>query len=321
MVPDRLCPLCGHSQSVTLFAESNIDQQRLDRFSFASRKSPEYMHLRLLSCANCDLVFASAMPDSAQLHAAYEAAAFDSAAEAAAAASTYARLLAPVLRQLPDRTGALDIGTGDGAFLHKLLAWNFDGVRGIEPSSAPLEAASPDVRALIEQGLFEPGRFAAESCSLVTCFQTIEHVVDPLGLCREAVRLLKPGGVLCVVGHNRRAMSARLLGRKSPIFDIEHLQLFSTQSFLRLLTAAGLHSIDVAPFWNRYALSYWTRLLPLPVPVKGVLEKALSITGFGRLPLALPAGNLVAIGFKANERHSGAVESPAAQPSMPQRTG
>ncbi len=298
---ERLCPLCGNSESATLFAEANIDPRRLGEFSFASRKSPEYMHLRLLLCSACDLVFASSIPDTSELHVAYESAAFDSSLEAEAAAATYARLLTPLLKQLPDRIGALDIGTGDGAFLGKLLGLGFEGVRGIEPSLAPIEAAKPNVRGLIEQGLFELGRFAPGSFSLVTCFQTIEHVSDPLGLCQEAVRLLKPGGVLCLVGHNRRALSARLLGRKSPIFDIEHLQLFSPISFQRLLVTAELSSIHVAPFWNRYVLSYWTRLFPLPSFAKTAVLKALSITGVSGLPISLPAGNLVALGIKISE--------------------
>ena len=46
--------------------------------------------------------------------------------------------------------------------------------------------------------------------SLITCFQTIEHVIDPLLLCRSADHLLKPGGAFFLIGHNRRAMSARL---------------------------------------------------------------------------------------------------------------
>lgn len=295
---ERACPVCGDHSAVTPFAESNVDPQRLGAFAFASRKNPEYMHLRLLRCAACDLVFASPIPDAGQLHAEYEAAAFDSGTEAAAAAGTYAALLRPLLARLPDLSGALDIGTGDGAFLRQLMALGFDGVRGIEPSSAPIAAAGRDVRALIEQGMFEPGRYPAGTFSLITCFQTIEHVPDPLGLCVEAARLLKPGGMLCLVGHNRRSLSARLLGRKSPIFDVEHLQLFSEGSMSRLLARAGLSVVRVRPFWNRYRLSYWVRLLPLPAAVKAGTLRLLAATRGGSLPVPLPAGNLVAVGIK-----------------------
>jgi SAM-dependent methyltransferase len=294
----RSCPVCRDHHFTSLFAEANIDPSLLNQYSFASRKQPEYMHHRLLLCSSCDLLFADVPAAAESLQTAYEAAAFDSSAEAVAAAATYAKLIQPLLDRLPDRNGALDIGTGDGAFLHHLLSMEFTNVRGIEPSSAPLRSAHPRVRGLIEQGLFEPGRFSPKSFSLITCFQTIEHVPDPLGLCQEAVRLLKPGGILCLVGHNRRALSARLLGRKSPIFDIEHLQLFSVSSFLCLLKTAGLHNIRIQPIWNRYQLSYWARLFPFPSFLRNTVLKTLTVTAMGRLPLPLPAGNLVAVGVK-----------------------
>ena len=45
---DRACPLCGSSDQSRVVAESNIDLQKLDSFAFASRKSPEHMHPRLI---------------------------------------------------------------------------------------------------------------------------------------------------------------------------------------------------------------------------------------------------------------------------------
>jgi SAM-dependent methyltransferase len=294
----RHCPICHCDKAATLFAAARFDPSRLDQFAFASRKLPEYMHHQLQWCRDCDLVYASPIPDMPEIEAAYLNAAFDSQAEAACAARTYGRLVDRLLPYLPDLRGALDIGTGDGVFLRELLSRGFQEVTGIEPSAAPIAAAGPDVGPLIRQGLFEPGLFPSESFSLVTCFQTIEHVEAPLALCREAFRLLKPGGACCLVGHNRRAFSARLLGRRSPIYDIEHFQLFSPGSFRLLLSRSGFSSIEVKPYWNRYPLSYWARLFPFPAGLKRLLLKALAASGIGNVSVALPAGNLLAIGFK-----------------------
>jgi hypothetical protein len=49
---------------------------------------------------------------------------------------------------------------------------------------------------------------------------------------------------------------------------------------------------------NRYPLRYWLRLFPLPTNLKSHVLSTLNKTGLGRLPLALPVGNLAAIGFK-----------------------
>jgi hypothetical protein len=73
---------------------------------------------------------------------------------------------------------------------------------------------------------------------------------------------------LVAVVHNRRALSARLLGAKSPVFDIEHLQLFSTASSRRLFRLAGFSDVRAVPIWNRYPLHYWIKLFPFPATTK-----------------------------------------------------
>ncbi len=294
----RLCPICGPDGLPNLFADANIDTDELNQFAFASRKLPEYMHWRLWECGQCDVLFANPAPTSEQLAGLYRDAAFSSGTEARFAARTYGRLLDRIARDLPDRVGALDIGTGDGAFLHELLDRQFSRVAGIEPSSAPILTAAERVRPLIRQGLFLPGSFPANQFALVSCFQTIEHLTDPAGMVREAHRILKPGGAIFLIGHNRRALSARLLGQRSPIFDIEHLQLFSPQSLRRMLLTAGFGRVTVSPFLNRYPLSYWTQLFPLPRKLKSLTLDLLRSTGAGRLMIPFPAGNLSAVAFK-----------------------
>src|ERR1019366_716282 len=128
--------------------------------------------------------------------------------------------------------------------------------------------------------------------------QTIEHLSDPASVVREAWRILKPGGAIFLIGHNRRAWSARILGRRSPIFDIEHLQLFSPQSLKCLLRSAGFRRISVSPFLNRYPLSYWSQLFPLAGRMKKITLNLLRSSGAGRLMIPLPAGNISAVAFK-----------------------
>jgi len=295
----RDCPICAASDKSIPFAESNVDLDKLDSFAFASRKLPEYMHWRLLECRRCDLLYASPAPLPQSLSTAYDEAAFDSSVEARYAARTYARLLPRVASRLADLVGALDIGTGDGVFLEELIDAGFTSVVGVEPSTAPIAAAAPRVKSFIRHGVFRAADFAPESLRLVTCFQTLEHLHDPLAMASQAHGILKPGGAVLFVGHNRRAASARLLGRRSPIFDVEHLQLFSPISLRRLLSEAGFVDVEVGSLLNRYPLSYWAKLLPFPAALKPRLVALMNRIGVGRATLMLPAGNLYGIGFKS----------------------
>jgi SAM-dependent methyltransferase len=288
-----------------VFAEQSIDPAALDGFAFASRKQPEYMHYRLVACPVCDLIYASPAPGPETLGEAYLAAGFDSSEESKWAARTYRSLLRPVLASLGDpqsgspggSRSALDIGAGDGAFLEELLAAGFGHVEGVEPSDAPRMSARDHIRPLIHEGLFSPAAFEGRRFDLITCLQTIEHVHEPLALCRDARSLLTEGGALFIVCHNRRATSAKLLGRHSPIFDVEHLQLFSPRSLRQLLGESGFTNVSVRPVFNSYPVRYWARLAPIPGRLKAKTQEALG-GRMGGLRVMLPAGNVAAWGYR-----------------------
>lgn len=293
----RSCPACGSDRS-RVIAEEKIDLDQLDGFAFASRKLPEYMHYRLVECSECDLAYANPAPDSSALGEAYREAEYDSAVEARCAARTYARLLPAIASRLRSTVGAMDIGAGDGAFMEELLSAGFSDVVGIEPSTAPILAAREHIKCLIQQGLFCSDDFADRQFSIITCLQTIEHVPDPGGMMRAINSLLADGGAVLIVCHNRKALSARALGKKSPIFDIEHLQLFSRESISNLLRTTGFVDIQVKTVINRYPLRYWAKLAPFPPGIKAWLLNTLQQGPVGAAKLPLPAGNLVAIGYK-----------------------
>lgn len=294
----RSCPICGSTDDSDVFASQQLDLDLLDRYAFASRKRPEHMRLRLVRCPRCDLVYASPIPAPEALEQAYETAAFDSAVEARFAAATYICALGPVLAGLPDRDGALDIGTGEGAFLGELLDAGFSNVGGIEPSIEPIAAAEPRVAPLISKDVFHAGVRQPQSLSLITCFQTIEHVPDPAVLVRDAVKLLKPGGVLALVCHNRRSPVNRALGLRSPIVDVEHQQLFSPKSVHQLLNAAGLDNVSHGAIANTYPLRYWARLLPVPRRAGDLLEIGLRRMRIADRAIVLRVGNMLATGTR-----------------------
>ncbi len=295
---DRACPVCGSTDTSKEFAASTYDEAKLTTLSFAARKSPESMWHRLISCPVCQLIYASPAPKLTSLTTAYREADYDSSAESQLASFTYIHYLSPYLTRLPTLNQALDVGTGDGAFLERLLEKKFTSVQGVEPSLAPIAKSKSHIKPLIRQGLFAASDYQSNSFDLISCFQTIEHVDDPLMLCQSVFQLLKPGGILFMVAHNTRSMSAKILGMKSPIFDIEHLQLFSPASMKYLLEKIGFSDIAIFPVLNKYPLHYWLKLLPFPSYFKTKLIRFTQFIKLGYLQISIPAGNMAVIGFK-----------------------
>jgi SAM-dependent methyltransferase len=296
---DRPCPVCGAtSDRAKLYAAESVNHERLSGFSFASRKVPEFMSHRLVVCGGCDLVYAPQPPAANELANAYHQADYDSSDEADDAADTYAQAIQKILPCLPQRESALEIGTGTGTFLKRLKNAGFTKLFGIEPSTAAIDAANPEQRLWIQQGVFKEGLYAPSSFDLICCFMTMEHVHDPAEVARSVLGLLRPGGAFVTVTHNRRSVVNRLLGKRSPIIDIEHMQLFSDDSLNKLFELSGYERIAIKAFSNRYSLRYWLRLTPLPRFFKDALTRRLTSMGVDRLKLTVNVGNTMAVGFK-----------------------
>jgi SAM-dependent methyltransferase len=297
----RPCPVCGSADDSHVIAEGTIDPSAWNELSFSSRKLPEYVHHRMVECPVCDLVFASPTPAEGVLEKEYQEAPFVSSDESAFAATTYRGLLHPVLEQLPGRRAALDIGASDGSFLLALLDEGFETVTGVEPASASVAAAPEAIRSQIRVEPFRREAFGGQSFDLVTSLKTLEHVSDPSRVVRDAFQLLEIDGALLVVVHDRRALLARLMRQRSPIYDVEHVQLFSMRSVRALLERAGFEEIRVARVTNRYPLRYWTKLAPIPAAVKRHVLPKVERSRIGAVPVSMRPGNLVATGWKRVE--------------------
>lgn len=101
--------------------------------------------------------------------------------------------------ELPEGSRVLEIGAAQGTYLTALTRLGFEA-RGIEPWAPAIVNARElgqhtGVQPDIVHGAGEDlSAFEDESFDLVLAISVMEHVDDPLQVCREAARVLRPGG-------------------------------------------------------------------------------------------------------------------------------
>lgn len=299
MSPTRSCPICENSSThAVLFQKENIDANRISEFSYASRKEPEFMCHRLLRCKICDLVYVSNPPEEASLTEAYHVSKYDSSEEADDAALAYIKTIQPILKNLKTKNSVLEIGSGTGIFLELLKDHGFNELIGVEPSSAAIEAAPLHRHTWLRNEIFKQQNFSLASFDLICCFMTMEHVYDPLVIARAARQLLKPNGAFVTVTHDYQSLINRILGKKSPIIDIEHMQLFSKKSICELFSRSDFNNIYSKPFINQYSFNYWLRLAPLPPSIKKTIKKLAALIKLDKIKIGMNVGNRITAGFK-----------------------
>lgn len=286
------CAICGSEGDATELYPANFGADAFEPAVFSARRLPDRIHYRQVKCRRCGLVRSDPVAPPELLGELYAKSSVTYQDEIADLQRTYGRHLARLDRFGARRDSLLEIGCGSGFFLEQAREQGFRTVRGVEPSREAAGLAAAGIREQIVCDVMRPGLFAPEEFDVVCLFQVFDHVPDPAALLDECWRVLRPGGLVLAINHNVEAVSARLLGERSPIIDIEHTFLYSPATMARIFSDHRFEVRSVGPVYNRYSLHYLTRLLPLPAAVKRPLVGALSRHALGRLRLSVPLGNL-----------------------------
>jgi SAM-dependent methyltransferase len=288
------CAICGTFDNADVVYPPTFDESSFNERVFSARRLPDAIHYRLVRCRKCRLVRSDPAADQAGLSELYRASSLDYGAEIPNLRRTYGRYLARARRHTRGRN-LLEIGCGSGFMLEEARAQGYEQVRGVEPSLKAVAAASPGVRDLIEPGIMRPGLFEEDEFDTVCMFQVLDHLPEPGAVLDQVRAVLPKGGVLLCMNHNVESLSARALGERSPIVDIEHCYLYSPRTMKLLFESNGFEVIDSGAATNTLSLRHLLHLLPIPTGLKPRAAGG----RLGRVRLRLPLGNLYTIGRRA----------------------
>lgn len=288
------CAICGTEGGADVLYPPTFEADAFNERIFSARRLPDRIHYRMVRCRRCGLIRSDPAAVQSSLAELYEGSSFDYAAEVANLRRTYGRYLARAMRRAAGQS-LLEIGCGNGFMLEEALAQGYQEVSGVEPSHDAIAAAAPQVRDRIMADVMRPGLFPDATFDTVCMFQVFDHIPDPGRLLDACHAVLTRRGILLLFHHNADALSARLLGERSPIVDIEHCYLFGPHTMRVLLEKHRYDVIEVGAATNTLSIGHLIHLLPLPAGAKSLASRLGRVGGANRLPLRLPLGNLYAI--------------------------
>lgn len=266
------CNLCGSTQSIPAL------------------RGPDRMHhlpgcFSLVRCITCGLIYQSPRPPHhaiAQLYpSAYEP--FHPVVRGNSGIPRGIRATVKFVNSLMPRGGRLlDIGCGSGDFLvamHNLFpAWE---LMGVEPNHAAAEQARQ--RGLsVTDGTFEEVHNRIVNPHVVTLWNVLEHLPNPIALLSLIEQHLAPGGFLCLAVPVNDSWEARMFGKYWVGWELpRHFYAYDRTTIVRTLNAAGFTIVSRRCLGGTYhgvvrSAMFAVEDASLPQPIRRLCSRALS---------------------------------------------
>lgn len=236
---DVACPACASTSSTASFTKHSM---------------------RYCVCDGCDSLFMSPRPTRDMIDRYYRESAsskfwaerfFPETAEARRVQifRPRAQLIAELVSRIgvPTPRVVADVGAGYGLFLEELSQLGvFDEVVAIEPSNELAKACRTRGFRVIERTIEDltPEDLRA---SVMTSFEVLEHLFDPLAFLESIRRVMAPGGLLLFTTLTVSGWDIQLLWERSKsVSPPHHINLLSTEGLARLVERAGFELVELA---------------------------------------------------------------------------
>ena len=290
------CPIDGSDSHDEELYPANFDAAAIDASYFSARRAPDRIHYRMVRNRATGCIRADPVLPAGMIQRLYADSRVTYGDLAPFTTATYLDALEAAVAWLPSRKGLLEVGAGAGWLLEAARGLGFERVAGIEPSLDAIARAPESIRPHLVAGGFEAGLYPPGSFSIVCGFQVLDHLLDPNAVLAAVRDLLEPGGVTLWICHDAGAPLNRLLGRRSPIVDIEHVVLYDRRTIRNLFERNGFEVLRVSGVANRYPVWYWTHLSPLPRSIRQPLVRVARSAG---ATLRMNLGNMSILARKA----------------------
>jgi 2-polyprenyl-3-methyl-5-hydroxy-6-metoxy-1,4-benzoquinol methylase len=236
---ERRCPVCRGSRAVPLFAKEGIDYWSCPdcAFRFATPDRNPNLTNTLDEYEDAYLQYLS--PDPA------DAVNFD-------ALYRWMTSVTPIAGKR-----LLDVGAGSGKLVRDLRRRGVDA-HGIEPSHVLFDRFLGGEAAFTCASLDEMGA-GTPPFPVVTAFDVIEHVADPVAFLERVAATLAPGGVFFLSTPDVESLTARLFGRRWHFYYPYHLSYFGARTLARTAAAAGLRAVTSNHRGRRRSVGYMIR--------------------------------------------------------------
>ena len=159
-----------------------------------------------------------------------------------------------------DKRGLIDLGCGSGKLVRFLRSRQVEAV-GLEPCNALYNHFLKEEPCFFHGELGQDSEATTRTYDVVTAFDVLEHVEDPVFFLERSSRLLNKSGLLFLSTPDLGSMAAKCLGRRWHFFCPYHLVYFDRETLTKLASRLGLEMVHFSRRGRYRSVGYTLRYL------------------------------------------------------------
>ena len=290
-----VCNLCSSEDFKILYKNNlNIDDHA-DIQHFVCTNSNFSRHGQIVKCGKCGLVYTNPRLKSEYVYRQYQAA-IDPVylAEKKGRHLTFTHSLNEI-EELAPKGKILDVGCYAGFFLEvaKERGWQ---IYGLEPSVWASQYARDTLGLDIKTAAFEQAGFSEKEFDVVTLWDTLEHLMSPVGTLKQVHRVLKDEGLICASTINIDSLFARVLGGKWPQLMQMHMYYYSPDTLSKLFTRCGFKITSIRSHKKVLRAGYLIgKIGHFSSKLSNILSLLSKKLGIDNFPVTVDFGDLITI--------------------------
>ncbi len=254
------CNLCSSAEVEILFLPKKTNESLIKYFSASQGILGAQ---RIVRCKQCNLVYVSPRIKSSTIIDAYSTSVDDLyVSQAETRISTFRRSTKLLSQYASPPGNLLDVGAAAGFFCKAAqdTGWN---VIGVEPSSWMAQWGKGKFGVDLRQGTLQDHKFNDSFFNVITMWDSIEHMPDPLISLKECHRIMKSGGILLINTPDFGSFLARIFGQNWWFLLSHHLYYFTSDTINKMLEVAGFEVIDIRRHYQFLELVHLAKMIGL----------------------------------------------------------
>ena len=272
--PTRPCPVCEFEENTVMFYSTSSTGK--DGAEYQCTNTYHASHGQIVRCLGCGLIYTNPQLPAEDIEALYadveDAVYLDNIR---ARIKTFEYNLSRIKSVLPSQGKLLDVGSYCGIFLKVAENKTEYTVAGVEPSRWAVEYCTRQGLSAF-CGTLKDLPTSERNFDIITSWDVLEHVCDPMAELAEVNQRLRVGGVYAFSTLHVDNWFPKLVGERWPWYMDMHLYYFTNSILKHMLERNGFELIRVQPYCHIITGEYFLRKMDsLGVPFASALRNTL----------------------------------------------